>query len=76
MKKVKQFLVERTSKTVDNGIMGFHDYETEYQPYEDFMSKVTNEANNLLAKGYKLLNISYPSLNLAVIVCICKEEKK
>ena len=76
MKKVEQFLVERTSKTVDNGIMGFHDYETEYQPYEDFMSNVTNEANRLLTKGYKLLNISYPSLNLAVIVCICKEEKK
>lgn len=76
MKKVKQFLVERTSKTVDNGIMRFHNYETEYQPYKDFMSNVTNEANRLLAKGYKLLNISYPSLNLAVIVCICKEERK
>lgn len=54
MKKVKQFLVERTSKTVDNGIMGFHNYETEYQPYEDFMSNVTNEANRL----YLLRDIS------------------
>lgn len=76
MKKVEQFLVERTSSTVDDGYMGFSDYKTKYQPYEDFMSNVTNEANHLLAKGYKLLNISYPSSNLAVIVCICKEEKK
>ena len=32
MNKLKQFLVESTSKTVDNRIMGDHDYETEYQP--------------------------------------------
>lgn len=59
---IKQDIIKRNSKTVDEGTMGFHDYVTHKEPIEEF--------NEICGK---VINIAYPTEDLAIIVY--KEKK-
>jgi hypothetical protein len=37
----------------------------DYEPFENFVSRVTNKANTL--KAWKIISISYPDTSIAVI---------
>lgn len=67
---IKQVIVTRNSKTVDEGTMGFHDYTTHKEPINEFLERVTKCANELCGK---VINIAYPTEDLAIIVY--KEKK-
>lgn len=45
--------------------MGFDDYTLKKEPMKDFCLRVSDEANNI---DGKIINISYPSEDLAIIV--------
>lgn len=45
--------------------MGFDDYILKKEPMKDFCLRVNDEANNI---DGKIINISYPSEDLAIIV--------
>lgn len=69
---IKQIMVERNKKYVNEGIMGFDDYSLRKEPYslrkepmKEFCLRVSDEANNI---DGKIINISYPSEDLAIIV--------
>ena len=62
---LKQILVARKSHIVDEGIMGFHDYEDEKEPMEAFVKRVSLEANK---PEYQVLAIEYPNDSLAIII--------
>ena len=68
---IKQVIVERNSKTVDEGTMGFHDYTTHKEPIDEFIERVSKCANEVCGK---VINIAYPTEDLAIIVY--KEKKK
>lgn len=67
---IKQVIVERNSKTIDEGTMGFHDYTTHKEPINEFLKRVSKCANELCGK---VINIAYPTEDLAIIVY--KEKK-
>jgi hypothetical protein len=62
----EQEIVTRTHKRVDNGTMGFHDYETKYEDFDKFVHRVTVRASKL-AKDYDV-TVQYPSENTAIII--------
>ena len=68
MRLVNQVLVIRDSYEVDEGTMGFHDYVTKKENFQNFVSNVTNKANDLAKSGNKILNIAYPNEDTAIIV--------
>lgn len=70
MTKVTQIVVMRTERQVDEGTMGFHDWVTKSEPYLEFINRVTDEANDLISKGHRIISISYPSENIGVISCL------
>lgn len=39
--------ITRTSRRVDEGTMGFHDYETYWEKAEEFANRVMEEANKI-----------------------------
>lgn len=67
---IKQAFIERRNKTVDEGTMGFHDYTTHKEPFEEFSERVLKCANEICGK---VINIAYPTEDLAIIVY--KEKK-
>lgn len=67
---IKQVIVKRNSKTVDEGTMGFHDYTTHKEPIDEFIERVSKCANEVCDK---VINIAYPTEDLAIIVY--KEKK-
>ncbi len=67
---IKQIIIKRNSKTVDEGTMGFHDYTTHKEPFEEFSERVLKCANEVCGK---VINIAYPTEDLAIIVY--KEKK-
>lgn len=68
MRLVNQVLVIRDSYEVDEGTMGFPDYVTKKENFQNFVSNVTNKANDLVKSGNKILNITYPNEDTAIIV--------
>lgn len=62
---IKQIILERNKKYVNEGTMGFDDYTLKKEPMKDFCLRVSNEANNI---DGKIINICYPSEDLAIIV--------
>ena len=44
---LKAKTITRTSRTVDEGTMGFHDYETYWEKPEEFANRVMEEANKI-----------------------------
>lgn len=67
---IKQVIVKRNSKTVDEGTMGFHDYTTHKEPIDEFIERVSKCASEVCGK---VINIAYPTEDLAIIVY--KEKK-
>ena len=65
MKKIKQIVVKRESHKIDEGTMGFHDYVTVKEDFAKFVDRVTNTCKTV---DGKILNISYPNEDIAVIV--------
>ena len=55
---IKQKLVLRGTKVVNEGTSGFNDYNTEYEPIVGFMLRVTSEINSLEGKfkGVQYIN--------------------
>ena len=74
MGKIGQILVNRKKNEIDEGTMGFHDYVTYKEDLKVFMDRVSSIANELENK--KVISISYPSEDIAIICYIVKEEKK
>lgn len=62
---IKQIILERNKKYVNEGTMDFDDYILKKEPMKDFCLRVNDEANNI---DGKIINISYPSEDLAIIV--------
>lgn len=62
---IKQAFIERRNKTVDEGTMGFHDYTTHKEPIIEFLERVSRHANEISGK---VINIAYPTEDLAIIV--------
>lgn len=52
-------MYKRTSTTVDTGTMGFHDYETRYQPIEEFFDMVNKAMDDLRNSGAKKISVQY-----------------
>ena len=44
---IEQLMMIRKKRTYDNGEMGFSDYVTEYEYFDDFVDRVTKKANEL-----------------------------
>lgn len=67
--RVNQFTLVRRHHVIDDGTKLFHDYADQYEgSLIIFMDRVTAAANKLIENGGRILNIDYPSDNLAVIV--------
>lgn len=66
MRRVKQYIVKRLCREVDEGTMGFHDYVMKKEDLEKYIERVSDKANEL----GNVLNISYLSGDIAVIVYI------
>ncbi len=60
--KVKQKIVERASRTIDKGTIGFHDYEEIKEEYVTFIDRVTAIMNDLNATI-----VAYPNKDIAII---------
>lgn len=70
MKKIKQIVVKRESHKRDEGTMGFHDYVTVKEDFTEFVEMVTKACETV---NGKILNISYPNEDIAVIVIRYKD---
>ena len=70
MKKIKQFVAKRKSYKIDEGTMGFHDYVAVKEDFTEFVERVTKACETV---DGKILNISYPSEDVAVIVIRYKD---
>lgn len=68
MGKIGQILVNRETKTVDEGTMGFHDYVTHKEDLSTFMDRVSSIANKLNNKH--VISINYLSEDKAIIVYV------
>lgn len=44
---VNRMVIKRGKKRVDTGIMGFHDYETEWESIENFTARVCNKIDDI-----------------------------
>lgn len=62
---IKHAFIERRNKTVDEGTMDFHDYTTHKEPIIEFLRRVSRHANEI---SDKVINIAYPTEDLAIIV--------
>lgn len=70
MKEIKQFVAKRKSYKRDEGTMGFHDYVTVKEDFTEFVERVTKACETV---NGKILNISYPNEDIAVIVIRYKD---
>lgn len=70
MKKIEQIVVKRESHKRDEGTMGFHDYVTVKEDFTEFVERVTKACETV---NGKILNISYPNEDIAVIVIRYKD---
>lgn len=62
---ITQIIITRNSREIDEGTMGFHDYVTKLEPFEDFVKRVTDKANII---NSDIVNIAYPNDTTAIIV--------
>ena len=61
-------IMYRKSWRVDEGTMGFHDYVTKYQDFEDFIREVEIKATAIDSDPKtELIGISYPDKETALI---------
>lgn len=65
MQKLKQLIVKRNHTERDEGTMGFHDYTTVKEDFEQFVARVSEACENV---DGKFLSVSYPNENIAVIL--------
>ena len=70
MKKIEQIVVKRESHKIDEGTMGFHDYVMVKEYFDEFVERVTKACETV---NGKILNISYPNEDIAVIVIRYKD---
>lgn len=52
-------MYKRKSTVVDSGTMGFHDYETKYQSYDEFFEMVNKVMDDLKNRGAKKILVQY-----------------
>ena len=64
---IEQIIINRDNKTIDEGTMGFHDYVSHKEDFGKFVKRVSKTANEL--KDKKVLNINYPTEDIAIICC-------
>ena len=66
---IKQKILYRKSKQVDEGTMGFTDLVTKKESISEFVDRVTKEANKIKPEnGEFIVSISYPNFDMAIIV--------
>ena len=65
MKKIEQIVVKRESHKRDEGPMGFHDYVMVKEDFAEFVDRTTKVCETV---NGKILNVSYPNEDIAVIV--------
>ena len=66
---ILQKIINRKSWIKNEGTMGFNDYVTKYEDFEDFTLTVAMEASKIDKSKYlELINISYPDNYKAVII--------
>lgn len=65
MQKLKQMVVMRENHERDEGTMGFHDYVEKKEDFSEFVGRVTDACE---AVDGKILSVSYPSEDVAVIL--------
>lgn len=70
--EINQTIVAREIQKVDYGTMGFPDYVTEKENFVKFASRVTKIANDINKDNCKVLGISYPTEDIAVICYIAE----
>lgn len=51
-------IIERICRIVDNGTMGFHDYEKLKENIYDFVKRVTDHIN-YLSEDFEIINVQY-----------------
>lgn len=66
-------VINRESCVIDEGTMGFHDYTTKHESMECFVDRVTMECQKFVDSGFKLIGVSYPDNERAIITCLQKE---
>ena len=71
MSKLASKVIERWSEWADEGIMGFSDMVQRFEPFNDFVDRVLEKANELNSK-----NIHFPDVNIAVIFYEVPEERE
>ncbi|MFE8701137.1 hypothetical protein ACFYKX_11080 [Cytobacillus sp. FJAT-54145] len=63
---LRQAIEERTSRIVDEGTMGFHDYVERFDmSFEQFVNSVSEKYNR---PDINVISISYPNEKKAVVV--------
>lgn len=66
---IKQKIIYRKTKQIDEGTMGFHDYVIKKEYMDDFIDRVTEEANKSKSENNEfVVSISYPNTDTAIIV--------
>lgn len=66
---IKQTILYRKSKQVDEGTMGFIDLVTKKESISEFVDRVTKEANKSKPENSEfIVSISYPNSDMAIIV--------
>lgn len=65
MQKLKQIIVKRNSTERDEGTMGFHNYITVKEDFDQFVERVSEACENV---DGKFLSVSYPNEDIAVIL--------
>lgn len=66
---IKQTILYRKFKHVDEGTMGFSDWTTKKEDMSEFVDRVTEEANKSKPENNEfIIAISYPNSDTAIIV--------
>lgn len=65
MQKLKQLIVNRNHTERDEETMGFHDYVTVKENFEQFVAHVSEACENV---DGKFLSVSYPNEDIAIIL--------
>lgn len=65
MQKLKQMVIKRESHNRNEGTMRFHDYVIVKENFNKFVDRVTKVCETV---NGKILNVSYPNEDVAVIV--------
>lgn len=69
MSYIRQKVITREYTEVDEGCFGFHDYVTKYEPFNNFVDRVTKSINDLCIRStVEIINIVYPDPSIAIII--------